>query len=129
MVNQPRRRRSTGPAPTELGVLSESPSPEWRLRLALALFLGAASALVFAGMAFDSIASHILNTFGEYPYLTLNAYNPWVLAATATGESMSRTLSWIHDAPWADSSGSGPGYLIGFSIAGKTAALTSAIRA
>ena len=93
------------------------------VRLALALFLGAASALVFAGMAFDSIASHILNTFGEYPYLTLNAYNPWVLAATATGESMSRTLSWIHDAPWADSSGAGPGYLIGFSIAGKTAAL------
>jgi hypothetical protein len=92
-------------------------------RMAIALVLGAASAFVFAGMVFDSIASHIVNTFGEYPYLTLNAYNPWVLAATATGESMSRTLSWIHDAPWVDSSGSGPGYLIGFSTAGKTAAI------
>lgn len=94
-----------------------------RFGLPIALGLGVLSAVVFAGMAFDSIASHIINTFGEYPYLTLNAYNPWVLAATATGELMARTLSWIHDAPWMDSSGSGPGYLIGFSIAGKTLAI------
>ena len=93
-------------------------------RMAIAIALGALSAIVFAGMAFDSIASHIINAFGEYPYLTLNAYNPWVLAATATGEAMSRTLSWIHDAAWVDSSGgSGPGYLIGFSTAGKTLAI------
>ena len=92
-------------------------------RMALAIGLGAISAIVFAGMAFDAIASHIANTFGEYQYLTLNAYNPWVLAATATGESMSRTLSWIHDAPWVDTNGSGPGYLIGFSTAGRTLAI------
>ena len=30
-------------------------------------------------MVFDAIVSHLVNTFGEYPYLTLNAYNPWAL--------------------------------------------------
>jgi len=36
---------------------------------------------------------------------------------------MSRTLSWIHDAPFADSGGIGPGYLIGFSAAGRAASI------
>ena len=111
-----------GSEDAETGVRSSALSAG---RMAVALVLGAVSAIVFAGMVFDSIASHIVNTFGEYPYLTLNAYNPWVLAATATGESMSRTLSWIHDAAWVDSGGSGPGYLIGFSTAGKTVALAA----
>src|ERR1035437_842985 len=111
-----------GSEDAETGVRSSALSAG---RMAVALVLGAVSAIVFAGMVFDSIASHIVNTFGEYPYLTLNAYNPWVLAATATGESMSRTLSWIHDAAWVDQGGSGPGYLIGFSTAGKTVALAA----
>ena len=108
----------------EAGAAAEpGPGLQRQLRLPIALGFAVISAVVFAGMAFDSIASHIINTFGEYPYLTLNAYNPWVLAATSTGESMARTLSWIHDAPWLDSNSSGPGYLIGFSIAGKTLAI------
>jgi len=37
---------------------------------------GVATVVGFAAMAFASIASHIINTFGEYPFLTLNAYNP-----------------------------------------------------
>ena len=58
---------------------------------------GAATVVGFAAMAFGSIASHIINTFGEYPYLTLNAYNPWALVGTGTGGAMDQTLGWIHD--------------------------------
>ena len=65
-------------------------------------------------MVYDSIASHLINTFGEYPYLTLNAYNPWALVAEGAN-AMDRSLAWIHDAPWTDaaSGASGTGYLIG----------------
>jgi hypothetical protein len=59
---------------------------------------GAATVVAFAAMAFGSIASHIINTFGEYPYLTLNAYNPWALVGYGTGNAMDQTLGWIHDA-------------------------------
>ena len=44
---------------------------------------GVGTVVVFDGMVFNSIATHIANTFGEYPYLTLNAYNPWALVADA----------------------------------------------
>ena len=43
-------------------------------------------------MVFDSIVSHLLNTFGEYPYLTLNAYNPWALVGDG-GSAMDRGLA------------------------------------
>jgi hypothetical protein len=50
-------------------------------------------------MAFASIASHIINTFGEYPWLTLNAYNPWALVADSNpAAAMDQVLGWIHDA-------------------------------
>ncbi|MGD0407723.1 MAG: phospholipid carrier-dependent glycosyltransferase [Candidatus Limnocylindrales bacterium] len=76
--------------------------------------LGLGTLVVFAGMVYDSIASHLINTFGEYPYLTLNAYNPWALVAEGAN-AMDRSLAWIHDAPWTDaaSGASGTGYLIG----------------
>jgi hypothetical protein len=53
------------------------------------------------GMVFDSIVVHIANTFGEYPYLTLNAYNPWALVNSA-GAAMDRNLSWIRDVTFHD---------------------------
>ena len=63
-----------------------------------AMAAGAATVVGFAAMAFGSIASHIINTFGEYPYLTLNAYNPWALVGDGTGGAMDQALGWIHDA-------------------------------
>jgi 4-amino-4-deoxy-L-arabinose transferase-like glycosyltransferase len=78
-----------------------------------AVGLGAAAAVAFAGMYLDSIAVHLINTFGEYPYLTLNAYNPWALVATPDGAAMDRGLSWIRDSAWTDGGNSGTGFLFG----------------
>ena len=79
---------------------------------------GVATVVGFAAMAFASIASHIINTFGEYPFLTLNAYNPWALVGDSTGAAMDRTLSWLRDAPFTEKLQDGslvtdPGYAIG----------------
>jgi Dolichyl-phosphate-mannose-protein mannosyltransferase/C-terminal four TMM region of protein-O-mannosyltransferase len=72
------------------------------LRLPVAAVLGAATVVAFGAMVFDSIASHLLNTFGEYPYLTLNAYNPWALLQSANGSAMATTHAWLRDAPFTD---------------------------
>ncbi len=83
-------------------------------RTRVSALLGAGTVLAFAGMVFDAIVSHLVNTFGEYPYLTLNAYNPWALVGNA-GDAMARDHAWIHDAPWTDASSgtSGPGFVVG----------------
>jgi hypothetical protein len=114
---------------TALGVFALArrylPIAEARRTLVSAL-LGVGTAVVFAGMVFDSIVSHLLNTFGEYPYLTLNAYNPWALVTTGSGEAMDRGLSWIRDAPFTDPKTgiTDPGFLIGpFSAMVVTVAL------
>ena len=75
--------------------------------------LGAGTAVAFAGMHFDPIVTHLINTFGEYPYLTLNAYNPWSLVVTGDGQAMDRGLSWIRDSAWVDRGNSGTGFLFG----------------
>jgi len=59
---------------------------------------GVITVVGFSAMVFGSIVSHIVNTFGEYPWLTLNAYNPWALVADESGSGMDRNLGWIHDA-------------------------------
>jgi hypothetical protein len=95
-------------------------------RTLVSALLGAGTAVVFAGMVFDSIVNHLLNTFGEYPYLTLNAYNPWALVTTGNGEAMDRGLSWVRDAPFTDPTTgiTDPGFVIGpFSATVVTAAL------
>jgi hypothetical protein len=91
------------------------PIADAALREVASLLIGAGTVIVFAGMVFDSIVSHLLNTFGEYPYLTLNGYNPWSLVGDSTGAAMDRSLSWIHDAPWSDatSGASGTGFIVG----------------
>ena len=40
----------------------------------------------------------VVKTGGGYPYLTVNAYNPWALVAGDTGESLARTGRWVCDA-------------------------------
>ena len=95
-------------------------------RTLVSALLGAGTAVVVAGMVFDSIVNHLVNTFGEYPYLTLNAYNPWALVTTGSGEAMDRGLSWIRDAPFTDpkTGVTDPGFVVGpFSGAVVTAAL------
>jgi hypothetical protein len=93
-------------------------------RLQTSIMLGIATAVASAGMAFEPIANHILGSFGEYPYLTLNAYNPWVLLTDA-GNAMARNLAWLRDGPWTDESGfNNTGFVIGpFSSTAAVAAV------
>ena len=90
------------------------PLAEAARRTQASALLGLGTVVAFSGMVFDSIASHMLSTFGEYPYLTLNAYNPWALMADGVN-AMDRTHAWLHDAPWADAKSgvTGTGYVIG----------------
>ena len=94
------------------------PIPEAARRMQASAALGVATAVGFSAIVFDSIVTHLVSTFGEYPYLTLNAYNPWALVADA-GRAMDSSHSWLRDAPFtnAQSGVTEPGYLIGsFSI-------------
>ncbi|MGD0121759.1 MAG: phospholipid carrier-dependent glycosyltransferase [Candidatus Limnocylindrales bacterium] len=102
------------------------PLAEAARRTQASALLGIGTVVAFSGMVFDSIASHMLSTFGEYPYLTLNAYNPWALVADGVN-AMDRTHAWLHDAPWTDAKSgvSGPGYVIG-PFSGETVALVLA---
>jgi 4-amino-4-deoxy-L-arabinose transferase-like glycosyltransferase len=86
-------------------------------RTLTSVLLGLGAVVVSAGMVFDSIVSHLLGSFGEYPFLTLNAYNPWALLTNEHGNALDRDLQWwvLHDSPWTDASSgqSGVGHLIG----------------
>ncbi len=85
-----------------------------RDRSVAAVVAGAGTVVLIAGMVFDSIVSRLMSTFGEYPYLTLNAYNPWALVGRS-GEAMGRSLSWIRDANYtsADTGVTEPGFVFG----------------
>ncbi len=94
------------------------PIPETARRMQVSAALGIATVVGFSAMAFESIVTHLVSTFGEYPYLTLNAYNPWALLSDA-GRAMDSTHSWLRDAPFTDpqTGVTQPGYLIGpFSV-------------
>jgi hypothetical protein len=101
-------------------------------RSAAAIAAGVATVLAAAAMAVEPIADHILSAFGEYPYLTLNAYNPWALLQTADGGGMAANLAWVRDLPYVDPrSGpqswygigpfSGDGLMVGVAFAGALA--------
>jgi LysM repeat protein/4-amino-4-deoxy-L-arabinose transferase-like glycosyltransferase len=85
-------------------------------RTGASALLGLGAVVASASMVFDAIANHVGGSFVEYPYLTLNAYNPWALI-TDGGNALDRTLQWwlLHDAPWTDASNgtSGTGLIIG----------------
>jgi hypothetical protein len=78
--------------------------------------LGIGTVVAVAGMAFEPIASHVLGSFGEYPFMTMNAYNPWALVPDGVN-GLDRNLEWwvLHDSPWTDAGTgtSGLGNIIG----------------
>jgi C-terminal four TMM region of protein-O-mannosyltransferase/Dolichyl-phosphate-mannose-protein mannosyltransferase len=44
------------------------------------------------------LVDQLLQTGGGYPYLTVNAYNPWAIVAGDTGNSLATTGLWVCDA-------------------------------
>jgi Gpi18-like mannosyltransferase len=87
-----------------------------------ALLLAVPVVAGMSGQVFDAIVERMANTFGEYPYLTLNAYNPWALAQDENGGSMAQNLGWVRDAPFVDELGrSFSGFNVGPFTAGTVA--------
>lgn len=91
------------------------PVGETLYRAGAAVAAGVFTIVVSGAMNVEPIANHVLSAFSEYPYLTLNAYNPWALLQTAAGEAMALTHSWVPDSPFTDSQTGAPqpGYVIG----------------
>ncbi len=46
----------------------------------------------------DSLLGQIIQTAGGYPYVTVNAYNPWALVSL-DGSGLASSGTWIRDAP------------------------------
>ena len=103
-----------------LGVFSLSrrylPVAGSTLRTRVSVLLGLGTAIAYAGAVFDEIGFHLYGSLGEYPFLTVNAFNPWALVTDA-GKALDGTMEYwyLHDAPWTNASSgtSGPGMVIG----------------
>ncbi len=48
----------------------------------------------------SGLLDQILSTASGYPYLTVNAYNPWALVLGDTGNSLANSGLWVCDGPW-----------------------------
>ncbi len=59
----------------------------------------------------SGLLNQIFATASGYPYVTVNAFNPWALVAGDTGYSLANAGLWICDGPWgADACGSGTAF-------------------
>ncbi len=90
------------------------PIAESAYRAAVAGVAALVTVVLSGAMVFNAIVSHLASAFGEYPYLTLNAYNPWALLQTADGQGMATSKSWLRDISYIDPQlGPQPWYGIG----------------
>ena len=48
----------------------------------------------------SGLLEQILKTAGGYPYVTVNAYNPWALVVGDTGNSLANSGLWVCDGQW-----------------------------
>ena len=48
----------------------------------------------------SGLLAQIFATASGYPYLTVNAFNPWALIAGDTGYSLANAGLWVCDGPW-----------------------------
>ncbi|MHB8399517.1 MAG: phospholipid carrier-dependent glycosyltransferase, partial [Candidatus Limnocylindrales bacterium] len=51
------------------------------------------------------LIAQVQKTAGGYPYLTLNAYNPWALVTSAAGTGLAQSGQWLCDAVTGSSAG------------------------
>ena len=59
----------------------------------------------------SGLLNQIFATASGYPYVTVNAFNPWALVAGDTGYSLANAGLWICDGPWgANACGSGTAF-------------------
>ena len=50
----------------------------------------------------SGLVSRIARTAAGYPYVTVNAFNPWALVTGDTGYSQANSGGWVCDGPWPD---------------------------
>ena len=48
----------------------------------------------------SGLLSQVFATASGYPYLTVNAFNPWALVSGDTGNSLANSGLWVCDGPW-----------------------------
>lgn len=70
-----------------------------RILTTTAVGLGTAAALSAPfGLSIVGLVEQILSAAGGYPYLTVNAYNPWALVSDTAGRSLASAGIWLCDA-------------------------------
>ena len=52
----------------------------------------------------SGLLSQIFATASGYPYLTVNAFNPWALVLGDSGNSLANSGLWVWDGPWGPAS-------------------------
>ena len=74
----------------------------WRpVRILTTAIAGFATAIVLSipfGLTPIGLIEQIFIAGGGYPYLTVNAYNPWALVLSDTGDGLAATGQWVCDA-------------------------------
>ena len=61
------------------------------------LALGTAAALCAPfGLSIIDLVRQVAKTAGGYPYITVNAYNPWALVEQA-GNGLAKSGTWLSD--------------------------------
>ncbi len=81
--------------------------PRQPLRLVTSGVVGLATASLLSlpfGLSFIDLLGQVVHAAAGYPYLTVNAYNPWALLSLA-GRGLAATGSWVADAPGTGSDG------------------------
>src|SRR5207302_8281935 len=70
------------------------------IRIVTTAAVGFATAILVSvpfGLSLPGLIKQVFSTAGGYPYLTVNAYNPWALV-TQNGNSLASNRLWICDA-------------------------------
>jgi C-terminal four TMM region of protein-O-mannosyltransferase/Dolichyl-phosphate-mannose-protein mannosyltransferase len=89
------------PAPGTTGLEQRIRGPIRILTTGVAGFLTAVAASIPFGLSIPGLIAQIFKTAGGYPYLSVNAFNPWALVVQQTADgrdqSVALTRSWLCD--------------------------------
>jgi len=101
-------RRALAGQPPDEGELDpiEEPRPSrlgrGPIRILTAGVAAVATAALLAapfGLSLVGLIGQVVSAGGGYPYLTVNAYNPWALLPNTSGESLATSGVWLCDSP------------------------------
>ncbi len=97
-ATSPGRRRKPGPLERVRAWTRRERGP---IRILTTTAVGLLTAAVLSapfGLSIIGLVEQILSAAGGYPYLTVNAYNPWALVSDTAGRSLASAGIWLCDA-------------------------------